>query len=450
MLGDFKIACISIIHFYRNLNWRNIPLGYLWLLLILVFLIKQLICPHHILDSQEYLDVSKKWGNAEFVQHPSTSLDQLYQNHRRTPFYSALIFIGGQSFILPLLLQCLAVIYLPLGVWKLNQKWIINQESNSNFLNFTNSTITTQSFPFAFWGCLISWPLFNYYSVIAVPEVLTSALIILLINNTEKNRLISVVITALLALKPVFVVLLPVIIVFLFKRSKWWIWLLPIGFLTIWSVVGKRKLGFYSISSITVTNPYDYNRKLLLSKHLNEKQIDQLYEKEAIEIRSFVTPRDVADFMSQKVNESIIQDPFYYGYLHLKGIFATLLDPGRYDAMVFWNWEKSKGFMGVNDGQTNSPKRSTGEWMYIVVFLIVNTLKLILILVGGVKLHRILKPAFYWLLIGLILLYLMSIGPVGSARYLIPLYGILAFFGGWGSVVVLNYLNLKNESSAIK
>ncbi len=446
MLNDFKIASISIINFYRNLKWRNIPLGYLWLLLILVFFIKQLIWPHHILDSQEYLDVSKKWGNTEFVQNHLSSLDQLYQKHRRTPLYSLLIFIGGQSYVLPLILQCFAAIYLPFGVWRLNQRCF------KSHLDLSNSF---QRFAFLFWGFLISWPLFNYYSVIAVPELIISALIVLLINNIHRNWLVSVVITALIAFKPVFVVFIPVLLIYLFRPNSLWIWILPSIFLILWSSEGKKQLGFYSISSITITNPYDYNRKLLLSKALNDSQINQLYQKEFIGFQKLKTPKHVAEEMSQKVNKSILQEPIYYCYIHLKGTLATLIDPGRYDAMVFWNWQKSSGFMGVNDGHSNSSNRGIGEWMYVVFFLMFNTLKLLLIIVGGIHLHGKLKPSFYWLLIALIVVYLLSIGPVGSARYLIPLYGILTFFGGWGSVVVCDKFcktrtNNQNENTFTK
>ena len=464
MLNNFKIASFSIINFYRNLKWRNIPLGYLWLFLILLFFIKQLIWPHHILDSQEYLDVSKKWGNTEFFQNQplaqnepivqnqnsalnqTSSLNQLYQNHRRTPLYSLLIFIGGQSYFLPLLLQCFAIIYLPYGVWQLNQYCFKSQFELSN---------SSQRFAFLFWGFLVSWPLINYYSVIAIPELLTSALIVLLINNIHRNWIVSVVITALVAFKPVFIVFIPVLLVHLFKPTSFWVWLLPATFLLLWSYEGKKQLGFYSISSITITNPYDYNRKLLLSKELNDSQIDQLYQNEVLEFQKLKSSKDVAELMSQKVKKSILQEPIYYSYIHLKGVLATLIDPGRYDAMVFWNWHKSSGFMGVNDGHSNSSKRRIGEWLYVGFFLTINTLKLFLIIIGAIHLHGKIKPSFYWLLIALVMVYLLSIGPVGSARYLIPLYGILAFFGGWGIVVLCDKFcktrtNNQNENTFTK
>jgi hypothetical protein len=153
------------------------------------------------------------------------------------------------------------------------------------------------------------------------------------------------------------------------------------------------------------------------------------------EIKQLENPSEVANYMSQKVKESIINNPFEYLILHAKGTLVTLIDPGRYDAMVFWNWEKSAGYMGVNDGNVKS-NRTLKEWIYMLIFFILNALKVILVVMGLVYSKRFLTRNFYWLLVSILVAYLLTIGPVGSARYLIPVFGILTFFGGWGIVLI--------------
>jgi hypothetical protein len=271
----------------------------------------------------------------------------------------------------------------------------------------------------------------------SVPEVISSALVVILLNFRYDLLKTAIILTLLIAIKPVFVVLLPLFILFKLKTAQFWVWILPIGFILFWMYRGNEILGIKTISSITITNPYDYNRKILLLKSYSSEQVDSIYFAEFNQIQKIQSTSVVAKIMSQKVKESILNNPMEYLLLHVKGTLITLFDPGRYDAMVFWNWEKSAGFMGVNDGNKKLD-RSIKEWTYMLFFLMLNGLKIILIFVGILYCKRIVPNDFYWLLISILSFYLLTIGPVGSARYLIPVFGILAFFGGWGCVAIRN------------
>jgi len=409
----------SVFLFYKQVQWKGIPIGFFWIFGIFLLVIKHLLDPQNILDTQEYLNDANRLFDVNITPSNINDFDKLHQFHRRTPFYTLLIFFGGNTTHLALAVQVLASFYIPYGIYKLmDSVKIKNPPSTTALLLF-----------------IISFPLFAYYSVMSVPELISCAFMVMLLNFRDNSLKIALILTVLISIKPVFIVLFPFLIVFNFKKSSLWLWLLPIGFVLFWIYRGNKLLGIRTISSITITNPYDYNRKLLLLKTFNSKQVDSIYSTEYNEIKQLENPSEVANYMSQKVKESIINNPFEYLILHAKGTLVTLIDPGRYDAMVFWNWEKSAGYMGVNDGNVKS-NRTLKEWIYMLIFLILNALKVILVVMGLIYSKRFLTRNFYWLLVSILVAYLLTIGPVGSARYLIPVFGILTFFGGWGIVLI--------------
>lgn len=418
----------SVFVFYKQVQWKGIPIGFLWIIGVVLLVVKQLANPQNILDTQEYLDEAYRLFDLQLSSSQINDFDKLHQFHRRTPFYSFMIFIGGYTMYLVLALQVLATFYIPWGIYQLIESFSFkNQPSPTALLLF-----------------LISYPLFAYYSVMSVPEVISSALILMLLNFRREPLKIALILTLLISIKPVFIVLLPLLIAFNLKKSNLWVWMFPIGFILFWMYRGNKLLGIHTISSITITNPYDYNRKLLLLKTFNSEQIDSIYSIEYKEIKQLNNPSEVADYMSQKVKESIINNPIDYLILHIKGTLITLVDPGRYDAMVFWNWKKSAGYLGVNDGNQKT-NRTLKEWIYILFFLALNALKLIFIFTGVVYCKRYLTNDFYWLSVLILILYLLTIGPVGSARYMIPVIGILTFFGGLGGAVIAEKLNSKQK-----
>lgn len=442
--NSFFIRLRSLLLFYKQVHWKGIPIGFLWILGIVLLVVKHLVDPQNILDTQEYFNEAFQLFDLEITTNHINDFDKLHQFHRRTPLYSLLIFMGGKKIYLALTLQVLAAFYLPWGIYQLLKPIEINKHLRTNLKDSKSGQILVENHPNLLKFApspsilvlfLISYPLFAYYSVMSVPEVISSALIVILLNHRHEPLKISVILTLLISIKPVFIVLLPLMILFNLKKSKLWVWILPIGFVLFWMYRGNKILGIPTISSITITNPYDYNRKLLLLKSFNSEQVDSIYSQEYIEIKQLKNPSEVANFMSQKVKESIINNPIEYLILHVKGSLITLIDPGRYDAMVFWNWEKSAGFMGVNDGNKKN-NRTLKEWIYMFFFLVLNAIKMIFVVMGLVYCKRFLPVDLYWLLVLVMSVYLFTIGPVGSARYLIPVYGILTFFGGWGVVFI--------------
>jgi hypothetical protein len=133
--------------------------------------------------------------------------------------------------------------------------------------------------------------------------------------------------------------------------------------------------------------------------------------------------------MNAWVKKSLIDYPWQYLYLHLKGALTMFFDPGRYDAMVFLKWEKTSGFLKVKDEITsnNQHKRPIYEWVYILVFAFLNSIKFLFLVAALTKFIRNYRvyPLEYGLICLAIFLYAMAIGPVGTARYLVPLYPCL-------------------------
>ena len=108
-------------------------------------------------------------------------------------------------------------------------------------------------------------------------------------------------------------------------------------------------------------------------------------------------------------------------------MIQMFLDPGRYDAMVFLKWTPTSGFLGVKDGHNSTNSRPIHEWIYMGLFLGLNSIKMsfvfwILIVKVKGKLHQ---HAFLLFCLLLLLLYATAIGSVGTARYVVPVYPVI-------------------------
>ena len=163
----------------------------------------------------------------------------------------------------------------------------------------------------------------------------------------------------------------------------------------------------------------------------NPFEVDRIYELEHQHLHSFGTVMvPQKKYMDSLTKSSINDNLGSYIFLHLKGMGATFLDPGRYDAMVFLNWKKSAGMMGVNDG--NSPSKIP-NWQYVYMLFLggFQLLKLAFALFAVIQLNRYFHIKLYALII--VLLAFLA-GPVGCARYMLPSYPLMSLLSALGII----------------
>lgn len=355
-----------------------------------------------IVDVNEYKLYAKSLIEGVSVFSES---DRWLENTRRTPFYPFLIYINP-SLILLRIFQLFSWLLYPLVSIKLYNK-----------LNNSNSKLNHWVIIFT---SLI--PLGYYYSFITIPDIFTGFLLgIFILYSLENKFLEAAVISAILiGFKPIFIFALILIPFYSSSHYKKWIFAQLAVLFVITSILffNYNRTNRLELSSVSTTNLYDYNRKLVLTKILGVACTDSIYKSEHDEIiNSNLNDSAIAKYLRNKSINTILEHPLTYAYIHFKGMITTLIDPGRFDAMVYWGWERSKGFLNVNDGHLVK-KRPWFEWLYIAIFLLLSLIRTLLLFVGWWNNRSDRKTL--WIL-ALIFVYLLLIGPVGSARYLIPI-----------------------------
>jgi len=284
--------------------------------------------------------------------------------------------------------------------------------------------------------CIITYPLQFFYTGFIMPDIWSQVILLWMVvfYIEEKFKVIPVFFILLSLLKPVFIVFLifPFVLA-LFKKYKVSIFdLIPFCFVICCCYYNFKYYKIFTYSSITTTNPYDYNRKLLLNFTTKEiGAVDSLYETEHLHLLNLGTNMVLQKKYMDSLNQSSINKYLgSYVFLHLKGMGATFLDPGRYDAMVFLNWNKTFGMMGVNDGNCPS-KIPNWQYFYMIVLGLIQMLKFAFALFAVFQLHRYFQIKFYSVII---LLLAFLAGPVGCARYMLPAYPFMAVLSAVGII----------------
>lgn len=284
--------------------------------------------------------------------------------------------------------------------------------------------------------CISTYPLQFFYTGFIMPDIWSQVLLLWMVvfYVEEKYKFIPLFLILLTLLKPVFIVFLifPFVLVLLKKYTISFFDFIPLSIILCCCYFNYHSYGVFTYSSITSSNPYDYNRKILLNfKMQNPIAVDSIYELEHQHLLSYgasMVPQK--KYMDSLTQSSMNENLGSYIFLHLKGIGATFLDPGRYDAMVFLNWNKSSGIMGVNDG--NSPSKIPyWQYSYMIILAFIQLMKFLLAILAIFQLFRY----FQIQLLSIICLLLAFLaGPVGCARYLLPAYPFMSILTALGII----------------
>lgn len=389
-------------------------------MLVLLACLKQMAQESLLLDSHEYLkkahNLFNNW-NAENVPQ-----ERYLEPFRRTIGYPFLLKMVHYSHVFVYFFQAFISILIPVFLHKFSVK-------NAFFSNQWKWIML----------CLITYPLQFFYSAMIMPEILVQfGLLLMVVFYFEGHwRRIPILLSLLILLKPVFLtfLLFPVVLAVFKRYTLSLIDLMPIAIVLIISGLHFKQYGVFEYSSVGYTNAYDYNRKKFMIQKFGESFTDSLYQTEVVtELKNHTDNSEFLVSFFKSKTTPILLDPIYW-YVHLKGFFVVFADPGRYDAMVFLNWQKTSGFMGINDGNAQNT-RPMYQWIYIVLFA----------LVGIIKIFFAIFAVFHWrkysefkLLLLMIVVLAFMAGPVGSARYLLPVYPIVSILSGIGILTFKNY-----------
>jgi hypothetical protein len=275
------------------------------------------------------------------------------------------------------------------------------------------------------------YPLQFYYPSLLMPEIWVQLLLSISILAIFKKAwpTLSLCLSGLLLLKPAFVLLLPLaVFLCIYEWRKVWIHALPLLVFLSVSYLNFRQTGWFHYSSMAVENSYEYNLKALMNRVNTPEEINTLQERWSTQLAQ-KNYADKAAFMQARVQDKIAAHPLTYGLLHLKGCFATLLDPGRYDLIAFFEIRESQGLMGIKNDPGQLLRQSPAVLLYMAFFLgirIVTALAAIFIFIRHFR-HRNIQ-----ILTAAIFLFIAITGPVGSARYLFPIAPLLLVMASMG------------------
>lgn len=285
---------------------------------------------------------------------------------------------------------------------------------------------------------LLLYPLQYFYSAMLMPDILCQVGVLCLVIAWIEQRWlwVSILLTLLLLLKPVFMPLAWLVLVAKFWiKNKQRIWLaLPVAVVFLVSWLNFRQTGLIHYTSMPVSNAFEYNIRNLTK----ETSSEDYYRAAALKMDSMDFSGKYL-FMQNETTKAIRLSPLKYAYLHMLGACKALIDPGRYDLVAYFKLPQGNGFMS-NNGIRAWASQHPLIWVYIVLFALLAFIKTILAVVA------MFKPIQHkWILLFPLLYTLLVVGPVGSARYLLPVMPIMIVLAaiGWNSL-----FNQKHESTA--
>lgn len=383
--------------------WRHSLFYRVFAVLLLLAWVKQLIWPVWLIDAQEFAQAAANlWqGNWSACGAHLPCGQHWLELTRRTPGYPILLALAMHPAVLTFL-QLIPALLAPVLVQKLS-----------------GGSMRIIALLF------LLYPLQFYYAAWPMPEIWVQGLLLWAVWSWKAKlwKQLPFLLSALLLLKPVFIILLPLSLYFIRKDSGWrrLLHLLPIGVFLLISSINQRQTGWFHYSSMGVENAWEYNRRAVMNRVNTDEEISQLNRKHDLLLQG-MTYRERATFMQQQSREKILAHPLLYSWLHFKGSMAVLFDPGRYDLLAFLRTDSGKGFMGIKESGSSYWQQPWPVLAYLGFYLLLRLVVLWLSLRGIIRHFR---QADTWVLLLLIGLFCAVAGPVGSARYLFPVAPLL-------------------------
>jgi len=395
-----------------------------YFVLVTAFILWHLLNPKELLDTTEYT----QYGSFFFGESSTfTSVDGYWMGFaRRTPLYPLILWLTNK-YVLIFLQWCISIT-LPVLIYR--------------FLPLEYESRQSKQW---FWIICGIFPLQYFYTGFFMPEIWAELGVAIWLIAVKNGRfgILGISSAFLILLKPIFIFLIALnlsISVVHYMKNRQFLrisvaWILPFIALVI-LLFWNQSNGFSGISSVGTTNAYDYNRYMLITEEKGGVYADSLYRTEAHLLES-MSNRDMAkgEWMRNLFFRSVFEYPISYTWIHIKGILRMFIDPGRYDAMLFFNWTETNGLLQVksSDKPGSIP---IYQWFYIGFFALMSFLRFGLLWFG----LRILdfKQNWVWASLFFILGYTVLIGPVGTARYLVPLFPIIWVFSWNGFKKVSN------------
>lgn len=394
----------------------------------------------HIADSYDYLFQAENLRNSGsfYAGNLEEPIKPDYYT-KRTPGYGVFLYLLHSTEWLVLLLQNLMSILLWWLVFKLLLEFQLEEKKaawlvllvlvfQSNTLIYTNSILAETPFQL-----LLFLGFYFLYQDLKH-------------ENSWNWLFAGFILSMALLFKPILLFLwVPLLVYALFRARQrrrfqliWPVFFMPLIVL-LWSTHNQNTTGWTHFSSISTVNIKDYNTRLMLESVHGVDSADVIIS-ELNRTADFIPDYGHRSRFIMDTCKAIIKANFWdYTKVHLKGMVAMMIDPGRYDYVQFF--QLSSGEEGLMYKLARGDFR--GMWdtlraqsFLTMFFFFLNLIGAIVLFYYSLKGLRRLpdETMLVILLAGLIAYFWILTGPVGTARYKSAILPLLVLIAGLGLV----------------
>lgn len=248
-----------------------------------------------------------------------------------------------------------------------------------------------------------------------------------------------VAVVAALLLKPVFyplafvVAVLAVGVGWRYRRlAVVAIGLLPVLVVGLYMQWNQQRTGYFHFSSIAEINLLQYNAagvvRQIAGPEVEEKWVTQVIER-ANTAPDFATRQH---FIQTQAGAMLTAHLGLYMRQHMQGMVALFLDPGRFDLSQLLGWPPPAGGGLLSQARQGRLWQAAtglpwGQLALLGVILLANVARLGLAMRGFYRLQHGSDAMRYgrWVAVGLLLYVAALTGPLGAARFLVPVWPLL-------------------------
>jgi len=212
--------------------------------------------------------------------------------------------------------------------------------------------------------------------------------------------------------------------------------------IVLWSEKNYETTGYRHYASISHVNLKDYNTKYFLFEKYGSKYGDSVINIIDTKLATLPDYKDRCEYIKDTCARIILSDIPRYTKFHIKGMVTFMIDPGRYDYVNFFAVPQGDrlGLLHyVSKGDIAELKQflKTQPLWLVIVMAVQMLLSGLVMVLCFVSLFDKTVPFWPKLYLYLIIGYIWFItGPIGSARFKVPVYPLLII----AALVGLNYL----------
>ena len=265
-------------------------------------------------------------------------------------------------------------------------------------------------------------------------------------NSYWKKPIITLIFIGLL-FKPVmipvsFFLILPFAFFIFYQKKVEIRWLLPVFLILFYSWFHSTNTGRFEYSSISTTNLAQYNARWLISAEFGADSAASFLATHHIGVpRSQEAYTKYQDTLQKTGKKIILNKPFSYAKIHLAGMLKCIIDPGMFETKLF------VGDQHLLD-EPMTPLIYSGNWAKILKIIQSNiwvfSLLILSLLLGMMRLLGLILVLIHWrrplVYVSLLIIgyFLFFTGPLGSFRFLVPVFVPIVVLGVIGLELWIN------------